>query len=352
MKQKIFTSAPGKLILLGEYAVLQGAPALVTAVNRYAKVVIKPSDASGGRTRHIDFSVSSPTLKILPQRFEINADRQISFPDSTANIRKQLQFFAAGVERFLQMDEATLLPCAIELDTGEFYLSSGEKLGFGSSAALTTALLSALHEFTGLPINDRYQLFQHAVQTHFQAQGKMGSGIDIAASVFGGTLQYQITPGDPLTAMIEEIEMPEDLLMLVIWAGNSASTRELVGQVNAFARQHPGEFQKIMERMSDLSFAGCHAIVNREIAQFLDIVDQYYLTMDELGQRSGAPIISAEHARIANIAKQNGAFYKPSGAGGGDMGIAFANSINVLETAAEALTNAGFQMLDVKIAYL
>jgi len=256
------------------------------------------------------------------------------------------------METFLQISGKDLSPCTIELDTGEFYLNSGEKLGFGSSAALTTALLTALHEFTGAPISDRYQLFQHAVQTHFQAQGKMGSGIDIAASMFGGTLQYQITPGDPLTAMIEEIEMPEHLLMLVIWAGKSASTRELVGQVNAFARQQPGEFQKIMERMTDLSFTGCHAIINREIVQFLDIVDQYYLAMDELGRRSGAPIISTEHARIAKIAKQNGAFYKPSGAGGGDMGIAFADSITVLETVADALTKAGFQMLDVKIAYL
>ncbi len=350
MNKKTSISAPGKLILLGEYAVLQGAPALVTAVNRNAKVIIKPSETPGGRTGQNDFSVASPTLDILPQPFMIGADGKIIFPKSTANIRKHLRFFAAGVETFLHISGKALPSCEIELNTDEFYLTPGEKLGFGSSAALTVALLDALYEFTGASPDNRNQLFRHAVQTHFQAQGKMGSGIDIAASVFGGTLQYQITPGDPLNAIIEEIEMPKHLLMLVVWAGESASTRQLVGLVNTFAQQHPHEFKNLMARMSELSFEGCHAIVNQEIVQFLDIVDQYYLAMDELGQRSNAPIISAEHAKIAKIAKQNGAFYKPSGAGGGDMGIAFAASINILETVADALTAAGFQLIGVNIA--
>ena len=36
--------APGKVVALGEYAVLEGAPALVLAVDRYAAATIAPSE--------------------------------------------------------------------------------------------------------------------------------------------------------------------------------------------------------------------------------------------------------------------------------------------------------------------
>jgi mevalonate kinase len=40
----IVARAPGKLVALGEYAVLDGAPAVVLAVDRYVEVTIEPSD--------------------------------------------------------------------------------------------------------------------------------------------------------------------------------------------------------------------------------------------------------------------------------------------------------------------
>ena len=40
----VFAEAPGKLVILGEYAVLTGAPALVLAVDRYCRAEIAPSE--------------------------------------------------------------------------------------------------------------------------------------------------------------------------------------------------------------------------------------------------------------------------------------------------------------------
>ena len=37
--------APGKLVLVGEYAVLDGAPAIVAAVDRGVRCVLSPGDA-------------------------------------------------------------------------------------------------------------------------------------------------------------------------------------------------------------------------------------------------------------------------------------------------------------------
>ena len=68
----ISTSTPGKLILLGEYAVLEGAPAIVAAVNKFAKITLNNS---------IDhnFYINAPAIGINNLSFNIQADQLLSF---------------------------------------------------------------------------------------------------------------------------------------------------------------------------------------------------------------------------------------------------------------------------------
>ena len=58
----IVTSAPGKLFLLGEYAVLEGAPALLTAVDARVRVRIEPAEAGRWRLDAPDLGIGSLTL--------------------------------------------------------------------------------------------------------------------------------------------------------------------------------------------------------------------------------------------------------------------------------------------------
>lgn len=61
---RLTASAPGKLVLLGEYAVLDGAPALVLAVNRRARAALATTTAE-------DFAVDAPSLGISGARFRL-----------------------------------------------------------------------------------------------------------------------------------------------------------------------------------------------------------------------------------------------------------------------------------------
>jgi phosphomevalonate kinase len=89
----ILSTAPGKLILLGEYAVLEGTPALVAAVNRFAKV-----DISTGN----EYLCKSPTLKIADLKFTISNLGKIHFPGKISDIvQKELTFFIKTMEYFL-----------------------------------------------------------------------------------------------------------------------------------------------------------------------------------------------------------------------------------------------------------
>ena len=53
--------------------------------------------------------------------------------------------------------------------------------------------------------------------------------------------------------------------------------------------------------------------------------------MDSLGSRIGAEIVTREHRDVSRIAEDCGVAYKVSGAGGGDLGLAFGGDSSALE---------------------
>lgn len=350
MQTHINTQAPGKLILLGEYAVLEGAPALVTAVDRYARVTLQPV---GGT----DFMVDAPVVGASAVPFHLRENGKLAFPDSipSGTIGK-LNFFSAALEvaaRELQQSSLMISPAKISLDTGDFFMNrGGAKLGLGSSAAITISLLGALFHHAGKPVTEenRYLgLFQPALEAHRLAQGNIGSGIDVAASAFGGLLQYRIENRAAPQPEIKKIAFPKNLHFLIIWSGQSASTRELVGRVNEFKKKDSTSFTAILRGMAEVSSEGAGALASQQLPQFFKMVQEYFRLMDTLGQRSDAPIISPAHRQIAKIVYAGDAVYKPSGAGGGDLGIAFSDSQQILQACAVQLRQAGFGIIDLNI---
>jgi len=117
--------------------------------------------------------------------------------------------------------------------------------------------------------------------------------------------------------------------------------------VNAFREKDSAAFADIMREMSEVSSEGARRLASKKLPQFFDMVQEYYRLMDRLGQMSDAPIVSAVHRQIAEIVYACDAVYKPSGAGGGDLGVAFSNSQQILQTCAAQLQQAGFELIDL-----
>jgi phosphomevalonate kinase len=338
--------APGKLILLGEYAVLEGAPALVAAVNRFAKVEI---------SKNSSYICKSPTLKITGLKFEISGANKIYFPQKISEtIQKKLVFFTKTLEYFLQNKTGNGNPqrFQIELNTDDFYLpTTGQKLGLGSSAALTVAFINGLHAYYNNAL-DGETLFSRSQKAHYFSQGKQGSGIDVAASCFGNILKFQ--KSNHSSAEIPKISktvLPPNLQIIPIWSGISTSTREFVKKVKQFKENNPEKYRSIMGELSELSKNGCDALENENTSNFLEISDQYFYALRQLGDYSDIEIISDAHQKIRDIVHSAGGVYKPSGAGGGDIGIALADSPAVQQKIKEELSHSNFQILNLNPEY-
>lgn len=350
-KTSVRATAPGKLILIGEYAVLEGAPALVAATNHRAVVSCRPQPAGP--------SVSAPEIGIADLPFRIDAAGKVVMENGTSQETAHLlRFFTAAIEEGLAQEwlpSPEALACNFHLDTSQFFLKrQGSKLGLGSSAALTVSLSAALIALAGekdfRDAEVREDLFAKALSCHRRAQGNLGSGIDVAASTFGGMLRFQ-PPGDRSSTLpwIEEIELPAGLFLLVVYSGWPASTRKLVEQVRRYQARDSQGYRRIIDEMSEQAFDAAHLLMGQEVGDFLDLIPAYCRAMQRLGDASDAPIVSEEHLKLRAIAEECGAAYKPSGAGGGDLGIAFAASEQCLRETGERMEAQGFELIEVEL---
>ena len=60
-------------------------------------------------------------------------------------------------------------------------------------------------------------------------------------------------------------------------------------------------------------------------------------------------IFSAAHRLLSGLAEDHGVVYKPCGAGGGDLGMAFAIDTRALESFERAARAAGFKRLPLEL---
>ena len=340
----IVASAPGKLVMLGEYAVLEGAPAVAMAVDRRATVALRSRDGD-------DCLARAPDVLDAPLAFAIGPN---GLPDwraaGSAAARLDLvdEVLRGLADEQLGVAEGSGFELA--LDTSAFFDAIGTgrpKLGLGSSAALTVALASALVVRGGKAeaTADRGAWLNQLLGLHRKFQGGQGSGVDVATSLYGGVLSYRL-PGGNASPEAIPLSWPADLHTAFIWSGCSASTPKFLSILREWRGRtalNDAEYGARMDALSAVAQAAVAALARDDSADFLRCASAYAQDLRALGQASGVSIWSAEHEAIGAIAHaRDGVVYKPCGAGGGDVGVVFAMDPDSLAAAVAALATAGF----------
>ncbi|MBI3178041.1 MAG: hypothetical protein HYZ27_00170 [Deltaproteobacteria bacterium] len=320
--------APGKLVVLGEYAVLEGAPALVTAVDRYAVVRARPAPRSEVEAHELGVRAA----------FEVERGRVVWGQQVTADQRAALSLVAACIEEAAPGST----PLALEVDTRELVdAKSGAKLGLGSSAAVSVALCGALLARAG--ITDAQEIFARALAAHRGAQSG-GSGVDVAAACFGQSLVFRAGAAPRFYPVALTVEM------VCVWTGRAASTRALVQAVHDFAERDRAGYSEHMAALARVAARGVAAARACDVEALRTAIAAYGTLLADLGKASGAAIWSAEHRRWQSIVEAAGGVYKPSGAGGGDCGIAVARSQAEAQSLTLALLSAHARVVPLKSA--
>lgn len=334
-------SAPGKLILTGEYAVLSGAPGLVMAVNRRAKVSLEPSGDNNWHLISLQDQRSSCCFTLDEQ----GAPRW----DQPAS-ENAFQLIDTVLRASPELALHDLPPFRATLDTSEFFDpgAGGQKLGLGSSAALTVALSSALRDWARKPALSREKLLAKLLTMHSDFQGGRGSGIDLAASLCGGVLSYERPPGSS-SPHVEDGTLPAGLQFRAIWTGQQASTSDLLRQLETASRADPGGWKQVQDNLAYAAIQARNAFVSGRAKDLISSIASYGESLRLLQEFSGIPVFSPEHETLSELAFDYGVAYKPSGAGAGDLGLAFSLDPTALAQFCSGAAKAGFTSPDLAL---
>lgn len=307
----IEASAPGKLAISGEYAVLTGAPALVAAVDRRVTCTLTPKGSGGWRFLSTGFEDDQALSKddvftAPPTSIPGIVRRSIAEPDAPQHVD-------------VQIDSA---PCYRE----------GIKLGVGSSAATVTAVATAFGVLAGSAprLTDLYDL-------HADFQGG-GSGLDVAAAVTGGVIRFEDRVATP-------IRFPRGVHLAFVFTGSGTRTATLLAAFDAW-RQRGSTAS--LERLA----AAAREVVDSTMHPdaFLGALGEYTDLLERFDQTARIGIFGPGHRRARELASRLGVVYKPCGAGGGDTGVGASTDIDAIGTFKRQVVAAGLVVLRMAIS--
>ncbi|MFI6569586.1 phosphomevalonate kinase [Nocardia fluminea] len=318
--------APGKLFIAGEYAVVEpGHLAVLTAVDRYATATVTAVDPGEGITLHSDLN-GGVTLSCGRHGDELSPTSDAVVPASLSYV-----FAAVSIVHRLLLERAVPVSdfrLSVTADLGD---ADGRKFGLGSSAAVTVATVAALgrHFALGLDPMDRYRLAMLATI----AVNPRASGGDVAVSTWGGWLAYRSPDRAQVAASlardgvdatlrspwpglsVRPLPTPTELTLQVGWTGNPASTPALVAGLDGDRTTFRAHSNECVERL----VAAIEADDARAVRNEIDGARALLVDLDEI---SGLGIMTPRLRALCDAGTAVGAAAKPSGAGGGDCGIA------------------------------
>ncbi len=291
---KVRTSAPGKLMLFGEHAVVYNSPSIVTTVSSRIFVEVEKSAER--------FQIIAPQVK------------------DTRFVKEAVKVFR---EKYKVND-------GLSIKTDSHFSS---QYGFGSSSAVTVATIYALSQLYSLTIS-KQEIFDLGYKANLSVQG-VGSGFDIAAATFGGTL-YFVTGGK----LIEPLSV-KNLSLVIGYSGIKADTAKIVKNLELRIKTDKTKIFRIFGDIKDIVEKAKISLVNSDWKTTGELMNQNHELLQDLG-------VSTEKLdKMCQTAVETGAHgAKLSGAGGGDCMIALVPK-NKITKVKSAIAKIGGEIIDV-----
>lgn len=306
------SSAPGKIILFGEHAVVYGRPALAVPVTQvHADVEILDSDSAG-------IWIHAPGIDLHAELYTLPSDHPI----------------AAVIHNFLFLSRVIPSPLGRGQGEGQFpnlHITITSTIpvasGLGSGAAVTVALFRALSAHLNHPMTDEeINAFTYDIE---KLHHGTPSGIDNTVVTYAEPVYF--TKGQP----IEIFKVGNPFTIVIGNTGISAPTKESVADVRRLWEADKVEWDGLFDRVGEIVRGAREKIETGDWRLLGELMNTNHALLQEM------TVSSPELDRLVSAARGSGALgSKLSGGGRGGNMIALVEQDQADEVSS-ALISAG-----------
>jgi mevalonate kinase len=294
-------SAPGKIILFGEHAVVYGRPALAVPVTQV----------------HVDVDVSDsarPGIWIHAPGVNLHAELNTLPSDHP---------IASVIHNFFFISRVSPSPNL------EIHISSTIPVasGLGSGAAVTVALTQVLSSYLHSPMSDEeINMFAYEIE---KLHHGTPSGIDNSVITYAKPVYF--VKGQP----IETFQVGEPFTIVIGDTGISAPTKESVSDVRKLWEADPAKWENVFDEVGRIAKEARERIEKGKSKELGELMNQNHTLLQKM------TVSSLELDRLVLAACQAGAFgAKLSGGGRGGNMIALVTP-DLAETVSQSLMETG-----------
>ncbi len=294
-------SAPGKIILFGEHAVVYGRPALAVPVTQvHVDAEVSDSPRAG-------IWIHAPIIDLHAELNSLPPDHAIA-----SVILKVIQRFGISPSPNLDISISSTIPVAA---------------GLGSGAAVSVALIRALSASLSRPMtDDEVNALTYEIE---KIHHGTPSGIDNTVITYGKPVYFMkdrpvetFKTGNPFTIVIGD-------------TGIAAPTKESVGDVRRLWIRDQFNLENIFNEIAQIALIGRRSIESGRTEMLGELMDHNHEYLQEL------TVSSPELDSLVEAARKAGALgAKMSGGGRGGNMIALVDPAKA-ESVAAALMSAG-----------
>jgi hydroxymethylglutaryl-CoA reductase len=308
MKDAAFGVGYGKVVILGEHAVVYGRHAIAAPVPMTVKALVEDCDEG---------------IHLLIPRWGVEF-RLAENPSERHSFERP-----AG----MMLDELGLSGRAMRI---EVFPDVPRSMGLGGSAAMAVAIVRALDQRYRLGLSDE-EVNRLAFEAEKLAHGKP-SGIDNTLACYGKPLVFR--SGSP--PLVEPLNIKTPIPMVVGMTGYEGLTAKTVGRVNAAWQQNRKLYERIFDQIDTLVLRGVQAIQDEDLATLGELMNVCH------GMLNALQVSTPELEQLVDIAREHGALgAKLTGGGGGGSIIALCDGDT--DAVVNAIRAAGFQAIPVAL---
>ena len=326
------SSAPGKVILFGEHAVVYNKLGIAASVDKRCFVTvslnIENTVAIDNRGFNMKKSLTEDELfKLFDEIEELKKKKDF---DRIKELGKENKLIAPFfvIAHLMKKHGFKPVKIIIEMDVPK---------NLGSSSSIFSALALALSKFLKKDLSKK-EVSDLAYEGDVIAHGGTPSGIDNSTVTYGKYLLYRQSDG------VKPMDINFQLPLIFVESGEPANTGETVPYVREQRKENQEFVDRILGRLDSITAQALEAFKYENLELIGELMTEYYLELKKLN-------ISTENLdKIIEIAIKNKALgAKPTGGWGGGCCIVLAKDDKQAENLIKIYNENGFNSFKTKI---